>query len=110
MRISCKIHGAQSGVMISPDLSIADKCEKPDNIAIADLLYELDGELAWEFHLSTDFAARNGLVQGTFPLPEQPGEWANELICCCVRCFEEYHKGHFDDSHRWVGKKRGQVQ
>lgn len=99
MIVVCKIHGPQPGLMISPDLGIECEVSMPE---IVDLLYDYDGVLAWEFHVSKSFAQLHGLAGGTKPLPDQPGEWARELRCCCVKCFEESHGGQFDEGHRWV--------
>lgn len=99
MIVVCKLHGPQPGLLISPDLGLEAVESVPE---IVDLLYEYDGVLAWEFHVSVDFARLHGLRGGTESLPEEPGEWARELHCCCVKCFEELHHGRFDDAHHWV--------
>ena len=99
MLVACRSHGAQPGVMISSDLwGPSVQTEKP---RIVDLLYEYDGDVVWEFHVSEAFAKQHGLSDGTEPLPDQPGEWATDLQCCCRVCFEEMHGGTFGDDHRW---------
>ncbi|QDT27564.1 hypothetical protein Enr10x_28820 [Gimesia panareensis] len=99
MIVVCKVHGPQSGLMISPDLGVD---ASDPHVEIVDLLYVYDGVLAWEFHVSSEFAQAHGLMAGVEPLPDQPGEWARELRCCCVKCFEEAHGGQFDEDHKWV--------
>ena len=85
--------------MISSDLAVGS--ETTDRVELVDLLYVYDGVLAWEFHVSAAFAMVHGLSSGIEPLPDQPGEWARDLVCCCLKCFEEMHNGYFDDAHRW---------
>lgn len=98
MLVACKAHGAQPGLMISADLW---GISGPATAEIVDLAYEYDGEIVWEFHVSAPFARKYGLHSGTEPLPDQPGEWATELQCCCRKCFEEMHSGEFGEDHRW---------
>lgn len=98
MIVACREHGPQSGLMISADLANGNS----GPVEIIDLLFEYEGVIAWEFHVSREFADSYGLVSGTEPLPDQPGEWATELQCWCVKCFEEMHNGSFDENHRWV--------
>lgn len=99
MLVACRLHGTQLGVMISADL--LGQFDKDSIPRIVDVLYECDGEIVWEFHVSEEFARQHELSDGTEPLPDQPGEWARDLQCCCRACFEEAHVGAFGDDHRW---------
>lgn len=86
--------------MISRDLWTSGD-RKPMALEIVDLIYMYEGVVAWAFYVSGDFARDHQLKAGVAPLPDEPGEWARQLDCCCSKCFREAHDGDFDKDFRW---------
>ena len=100
MLMLCPIHGPQPAVMISRDLWVNGD-HKPESGEIVDLIYIHEDVIAWGFYVSRDFARDHRLKAGIAPLPDQPGEWAQDLCCCCSKCFQKVHGGQFDERSRW---------
>jgi hypothetical protein len=100
MLMLCPLHGPQPAIMISRDLWVSG--ESPCRLEeIVDLIYTFEGKVAWAFYVSRQFAIEHGLTGQVSPLPDEPGEWARILDCCCSKCFQAAHGGHFDELKRW---------
>lgn len=102
MLLRCSIHGMTPALRCSGDMHPNAKgtSEVGD---IIDLVYVVEGDVAWAYYVSKAFAFEHRLKAGVH-YDEEPGAWRKMCVSCCAKCFEEAHHGYIDESDRWHSK------
>lgn len=99
MHISCKVHGGQIGMLVSPDLCTYGT-RQSDSQEILSLIYLYLERPIETYFVSRRFADEHGLAACVDEVPDYL-PWVHELKPQCVRCFKDKYGGYFDELHRW---------
>jgi hypothetical protein len=93
---NCPLHGVQGVIHISPDLRDQLPASRGDVLTVYFVIQET---IFAQFTVSRDFARANGITQRIYEYSDDdpPFPWESDLVCMCVRCFEDRHDGKFID-------------